>query len=305
MSLVKKPEMTEENLAAHRANGAHSHGAVTPEGKARVAAANLRHGFYAQAQNGALTALGEDPEEYADLMNSLENNLVEGLEAELKQRIGDTLWRMKRAARMQNGLALKRIKAAQEIQKVTTMPQRLRAHENLERYEDLATALRRRGNGPTPAEIQAFVRHFDDDPSEDMKEFFVLLKSLNKLEEGPERKAALRQARAQLRDLEESYRRVCVKFAEQLDEMQSPENLAALTAPRDEKSLLMQRMEDSSLRQLWRLTNMLFRVRNGGLTLRDVKNEATTGDVHENKGDCDKMSSEKHGVLHENAPIAR
>jgi len=101
--------------------------------------------------------LGEDPEEYADLMNSLENNLVEGLEAELKLR--------------------------------------------------------------------------------------VLLKSLNKLEDGPERKAALRQARAQLRELEEGYRGICVKFAEQLDEMQSPENLAALTAPRDEKSLLMQRME--------------------------------------------------------------
>ncbi len=266
MSLVKKPEMTEENLAAHRANGAHSHGAVTPEGKARVAAANLRHGFYAQAQNGALTALGEDPEEYADLMNSLENNLVEGLEAELKQRIGDTLWRMKRAARMQNGLALKRIKAAQEIQQATTMPQRLRAHENLERYEEMATALRRRGNGPTPAEIQAFVRHFDDDPSEEMKEFFLLLKSLNKLEEGPERKAALRKARAQVHELEERYRGICVKFAEQLDEMQSPEDLAALTAPRDEKSLLMQRLEDSSLRQLWRLTNMLFKVRNGGLT---------------------------------------
>jgi hypothetical protein len=36
---------------------------------------------------------------------------------------------------------------------------------------------------------------------------------------------------------------------------------------------------------------MLFRVRNGALTLRDVKNEGTTGDVHENKGDDDKMSS--------------
>ena len=273
MSLVHKPEMTEKNLAAHRANGAHSQGAVTPEGKARVAAANLRHGFYAKAQNGALTALGEDPEEYAGLMNSLASNLVEGLESELVQRIGDTLWRMKRAERMQDGLALKRIKAAQEIQQITTAPQRVRAYENLERYEDLAVALRRRGSGPTAAEIHTFVKYFGDDPSEEMREFLLLLKSLNKLEEGPERKAARRKARAQLKELEESYRRVCIKMAEQLDEMKSPENLAALMAPQDEKSLLMQRMEDSSLRQLWRLTNMLFRVRNGALTLRDVKNE--------------------------------
>ncbi|MGD1100444.1 MAG: hypothetical protein ABSA59_00125, partial [Terriglobia bacterium] len=256
-----------------------------------------------QAPNRALTALGEDPEEYAGLMNSLENNLVEGLEDELKQRIGHAFWRMRRAERVQDGLALKRIKTAHEIHKIATQPQLLRAHQNLERYEQMATALRRRGHGPTPAEIQAFVRHFDDDPSEEMKEFFVLLKSLDKLEEGPERKAALRKARAQVCELEERYRRVCVKFAEQLDEMQSPEDLAALTAPQDEKSLLMQRMEDSSLRQLWRLTNMLFRVRNGALTPRDVKNEDRPGYAYENKGDDDKMSGEKHGFLHENAAI--
>ena len=100
-----------------------------------------------------------------------------------------------------------------------------------------------------------------------------LLKSLNKPDEGPERKAALRQARAQLRELHESNRRVCIKVAEQLDEMQSPENLAALTAPRDDQSLLMQRTEDSSLRQLWRLMNMLFRVRNGVLSVEMLEME--------------------------------
>jgi len=43
-------------------------------------------------------------------------------------------------------------------------------------------------------------------------------------------------------------------------------------------------MEDSSFRQVWRLNNVLFRARKAGLTLRDVKNEGTTGDVYENKG---------------------
>ena len=42
----------------------------------------------------------------------------------------------------------------------------------------------------------------------------------------------------------------------------------------------MQRMEDSSLGQLWRLTNVLFKVRNGALTQKDVKNEGTSGDVY-------------------------
>ena len=52
----------------------------------------------------------------------------------------------------------------------------------------------------------------------------------------------------------------------------------------------MQRMEDSSLGQLWRLTNVLFKVRNGALIHRDVKNEGTSGDVYENKGVSDIMT---------------
>ena len=134
MSLVNPQEMTENNLAAKRANAGMSQGPVTPEGTARSAAANLRHGFYCRAQNGALAVLGEDPQEYAELMHSLENNLAEGLASELVQRIGRVLWQMKRAERMHDGLATKRIKAVKEIQEMATLPQRERAHENLERY---------------------------------------------------------------------------------------------------------------------------------------------------------------------------
>ena len=274
MSLVHKPEMTEENLAAHRANGQKTQGPATPEGKARSAASNLRHGFYCKAPNQALAALGEDPQEYGELMNSLENNLAEGLESELVQRIGRALWRMRRAERMQDGLAAKRIRGAMEIQKLTGECQRIRAYENLECYEALATALARR-DGPTRAEIRTFVKNFGDNADAEMREFFVLLRSLERPAEeepgaaespgtGPgkpeaerERKAARRKARTQLNQMMESYRRACVQLAEQLDNMESPENFAALMAPQDEKSLLMQRMEDSNLRQLWRLTNVL------------------------------------------------
>ncbi len=322
MSLIKKPEMTEKNLAAHRANGKKTRGPVTLEGKANSAAANLRHGFYSKAPNGALTALGEDPQAYAELLDSLENNLAEGLESELVQRIGHALWRMKRAERMQDGLAAKRIQSALEIQELLGRPQRIKAYENLQRYEDLAAALARR-NGPTRAEIRTFMKSFGDDPDPEMQEFFVLLRSLGKpSEEEPGQatessgsgkpeagarkwRAARRQARLQLEQLMESYSRSCVRMAERLDELKSPENLAALMAPQDEKSLLMQRMEDSNLRQLWRLTNVLFKVRNGALTHRDVKNEGRPGDVYENKGEDDKMSGNLAVFLQENAPIAR
>ena len=58
-------------------------------------------------------------------------------------------------------------------------------------------------------------------------------------------------------------------FVKTLEQMKSPENIAALMAPKDENAMLMQRMEDSSLRQLWRLTNILMKVRKGALTLTD------------------------------------
>jgi hypothetical protein len=56
-------------------------------------------------------------------------------------------------------------------------------------------------------------------------------------------------------------------------------------------------MEDSSLRQLRRLTNVLLKVRNGALPHKDVKNGGTSGDVYENKGECDKMYCYLPGFL--------
>ena len=61
----------------------------------------------------------------------------------------------------------------------------------------------------------------------------------------------------------------------------------------------MQRMEDSSLRQLWRLTHVLIKVRKGALSQKDVKNEGTSGDVYEKKGEIDTMADNKSGLLSE------
>ena len=65
------------------------------------------------------------------------------------------------------------------------------------------------------------------------------------------------------------------------------------------------RTEDSSPRWLRRFNNMLFRGSKRGLTLRDVKNEGRSGYVHENTGDDDKMSCEKHSFLQKNAAVER
>ena len=69
--------------------------------------------------------------------------------------------------------------------------------------------------------------------------------------------------------------------------------------------MLMQRMEDSSLRQLWRLTDTLIKVRNGALTHKDVKNKDRPDYVYENKGDDDKMADNLAGFVPDNARVAR
>ena len=61
-------------------------------------------------------------------------------------------------------------------------------------------------------------------------------------------------------------------------------------ASNNAEAMFMQNIEDSSLRQLWRLTNVLFKVRNGVLIHKDVKNEDRPDYVYENKGVSDTMT---------------
>jgi len=55
-------------------------------------------------------------------------------------------------------------------------------------------------------------------------------------------------------------------------------------APNDENAMFLQTMENSCLRQMWRLTDTLVKVWDGALTQRDVKNEGRPGYAYENKG---------------------
>ncbi len=61
-------------------------------------------------------------------------------------------------------------------------------------------------------------------------------------------------------------------------------------APNDKNAMFMQIMEDSRLRQLWRLTHTLIKVRNRALTHKDVKNEDRPDYVYENKVASDTMA---------------
>jgi hypothetical protein len=295
MSLTKRREMTEENLAAHQANGRQAHGPVTPEGKANSAAANLRHGFYSQSRAEVLIALGEEPEDYLRLMESLKEDLRprQGLEDQLVTSMGETLWGMQRAQRMREGLALKRIQIRSLGEQMTATAHAAKAFENLEPFEQLRAALSRRDNGPTAEEIESFVESRKKDSSPETRDFILLLTSLNEPMEAAERKVALREARAQLTRLMDGYESAAWTMARQAEKVQSPENLAALMAPDGSNALLLQKMEDSHLRRLWRLTNTLMKIRQGGLAPKDVKNEDRSGNVYENKGTDDILSDQE------------
>jgi len=312
MSLTPKRKMTEKNLAAHRSNGPKSRGAVTPEGRARAAAANLRHGLYSKAQKQVLIALGEDPREYARLMNSLEDNLTEGLERELVARIGRALWRMRRAERIQDGLAAKRVQKGTRLEDLVLGPRLVRCQETYERLAALGKELKSPDFTPSASDIQSFESGFGDTPSDEIQKLFPLLRSYakaaakvprsagensgvepNSVSAGErERESARKALDDEVLEAMIHYGRTLELVMAESNKTRSPENMAAMMAPREESSLLMQRMEESSLRQLYRLTNVLIKVRKGALTKKDVKNEGCSGNVYENKGADDKMPSD-------------
>ena len=72
----------------------------------------------------------------------------------------------------------------------------------------------------------------------------------------------------------EHYQAVVERLFPEENKVRSSENVAALMAPADEKSLLMQKMEDSNLRQLWRLTRLFFFTKRAGQGPADTPESA-------------------------------
>jgi hypothetical protein len=296
--------MTEASLAAHRSNAQKSEGPATPQGQAQCAAASLRHGFYSRSRADVLTDLGEEPEEYDELKQSLLNDLQprEGLEKHLVLQMVEAFWRLTRAQRMQEGQALKRIHSKVTGEEMLAVLPAAKALENLQPFERMEKAMARPG-GPTAEEVAAFVSSRKHDTSEESQELIELLQSLNRPLEQRQRKVVRREARRQLRQMAGGYEKVAWQMSRHANNIRSPENLAALMMPTSENGLLMQRMEDSTLRRLERLTHTLMRVRQGGLTPKDTKNEGGSGDVYENKGSHDKMTDKICDFVPENTEI--
>ena len=114
MSLIKKPPISEKKLAAVRRNQKHTRGPAKAESRERIRAANLRHGFYAKAEDGALLAMGEDPANFHGLLEGLWETYdpTDAAEEGLVIRLARATWLMNRADRMQEGYA---VRQAQDV----------------------------------------------------------------------------------------------------------------------------------------------------------------------------------------------
>ncbi len=110
MSLMQQAKTTDKNIAAHRSNGRQSHGATTPDGKERIRAANLKHGYYSKVREQALLALGEDPADLAALMAGAKQQWEPANDEQISmvEEMVRLRWRIRRSERLQQSTAAER-----------------------------------------------------------------------------------------------------------------------------------------------------------------------------------------------------
>ena len=156
MSLTRKPTMTKKRIAASQANGRRSHGPATPQGRERIRAANIRHGFYSQAEAVALACLGENPAELESLRQNLHDDLVSAnaLRKELAEHLVQVVWRWKRAGRGQEGFALRLAKQANLTREGRLHAQMMRLKITADSLRLLVQSVARQHYVTTPADLE-------------------------------------------------------------------------------------------------------------------------------------------------------
>lgn len=267
----QQEQVTDNELALPVENDLSEHGqkedGPTAEAPINPVVKSFRDKFCTDPLRELIAGLGEDPMEYEDVAESLLEDLQPrpGLEAQLVDQMGQALWRMRRAQRIQDGLALQRLHLRRDFDELAKAKQADDVYVVLEPWERLQAVLSRRRNYPTPEEIDEFLNTRKGE-AENYGEFIALLKSMKTLTDPDERKSALKQARARLREHIEPLQNAAWRMGRRLQEASSAENLAALMAPEGKSSAIVaQRMEDAQFRRLCRLTQVFSKVRNGAL----------------------------------------
>ena len=344
MSLVKKPTLTQRRLSAIQSNGRLSRGPATPEGIERMRAANLRHGFYSEAQGEALRALGEDPAEFQDLVDSLFVTWqpADQFQTRLVSRLARALWRMERADRIQESTAVAQLERMDANVERLAREAGAQYENRITRLKSLTAAAAQEDYFTGLEELRLFDDIYGSEPKGRPEEIFVLLYRLLKarpqdskpaedeptpipsipVAEGRERREAHKQLQDLLSQEVQAFKEARSERGDELLETTSPYYRAAMMTPMFSPAALAVRMEDSSFRQVERITNLLIKLQanaqRAGETLTpsihepnlefrrqkeaaasdaDSQNKGTSYDIVENKGRQEKAQG---GILGSN-----
>jgi len=146
MALVRK-KVSQKLLAAVRSNGRKSRGPRTESGKRNSSLNAIQHGAFAQVSLAHMQALGEDPADFAKLLESLRQafNPQDGVEQVLVAGIAHLYWRLFRLHRGEAGFLAARRRSLQADREWRAHLAR-RAHVNT--FQESATAVKGLLNSP-------------------------------------------------------------------------------------------------------------------------------------------------------------
>jgi len=344
MSLVKSPLLTPEKLEANRANARKSQGPATSAGLERMRDSKIQHGAYSEAPDEVLRGLGEDPEEFQELLESLQATWkpADELQARLVRRLARAMWRLERSDRVQERMAVRRVSdAGKEMDRLIR-----RAcepyEERLANLKALAAAVAPTGFVTRWDVLDLFRTIYGEKREGIVQEMRVLFSRLlppaqpapdstvgqtepeghfdakaaefdNELDErdeeerdpielpdvpialGAERVAAQEQLQAILQQEIEKVEAARERERQNLQQANTPYFRDGAIPPDPVLAKVVFRMEDSSFRQLSRLTDLLLKLKRTARAAETpiAKDEGTSHDLDENKGPI----SESHDVV--------
>jgi len=304
---------------------------VTEEGRERIRAANLKHGYFSVMADEAIAALGEDPDDLKSLeQGAIEQWKPEGdFEYRLVQNLARALWKLERDERWHDSVAVRQVRRwAQNTDyyireaesKCRKKQAALKRIQEAAKKEDFETGTR---------ELDDFSDAFGSDTSDGPWSVYVLLHQLlkpgtpvegttPKEYEGlmamkgvpivvdhhrvPVRRELRERLEAAMEDLRDARDR---RIEELRRESQDPFLRDVMSAPNHDQAALMRRSSDSNFRKVYRLTTLLLKIKgkSGRDQKKDVKYEGISQDVDENKGSPESIPPGRHDV-DENKPVS-
>ncbi|HUI43481.1 MAG TPA: hypothetical protein VL523_16070 [Terriglobia bacterium] len=330
MSLVKKPDMTPEKLAANQVNAHLSGGPATEEGVERCRDARVRHGFYARpVRSEALRILGEDPEEFDRLLDSLQASWQPSDEFQFRlvNRLARAIWRLERSDRVQDSIAVRQVRQINHELDSLIAKQLRPFDQKIESLELLAEAVSDEQFAAGSDEFAALDAGFGGELQGRAEQALNLLYQLVDPEAGedpattapppgPDVPIVTGEDRTWARQKLQSLLREEIESVTAARESDRKGRLKANAAyyrdsaipPQSEGAAAVFRMEETSFRQIARFTDLLLKVKEKAeeaeharkpRNAKKSRNEGRSHDVVENKG----SASESHDVT-ENTSVS-